>query len=74
MPGSSQRKVKVVHDGIRSDIFHPDETATFQLRNGKILSKKDKVITYIARGLEPYRGFHTFVRAIPEIQKLDPEI
>lgn len=74
IPSEFQRKIKVVHDGIRTDIFKPDETAEFKLRNGKILSKKDKVITYIARGLEPYRGFHSFVRALPEIQRQDPEV
>jgi glycosyltransferase involved in cell wall biosynthesis len=30
------------------------------------------VVTYIARNLEPYRGFHIFMRAIPEIQRLRP--
>lgn len=74
IPSEFQRKVKVVHDGIRADLFEPNETAEFQLSNGKRLTKQDKVITYIARGLEPYRGFHTFVRSIPEIQKLDPEV
>lgn len=74
IPSEFQRKVKVVHDGIRTDIFCPDESAEFYLPNGKRLTKADKVITYIARGLEPYRGFHTFMRSIPEIQRLDQEI
>lgn len=74
IPSEFQRKIKVVHDGIRTDFFMPDDEAEFKLSTGKVLTKKDKVITYIARGLEPYRGFHTFVRSIPEIQRLDPDI
>lgn len=37
------------------------------------LSKKDKVITYIGRNLEPYRGFHAFLRALPELQQRRPD-
>jgi glycosyltransferase involved in cell wall biosynthesis len=37
------------------------------------LSRKDKIITYVARNLEPYRGFHMFMRSLPEIQKLHPD-
>lgn len=74
IPTEFQHKVEVVHDGIRTDIFHPDDNVHFDLPNGKRLTKENKVITYIARGLEPYRGFHIFMRAIPEIQKRDPDI
>lgn len=41
--------------------------------NPIFLSRRDKVITYIGRNLEPYRGFHVFMRALPEIQRLHPE-
>ncbi len=37
------------------------------------LGKKDKIITYLARNLEPYRGFHTFLRALPAVQRLHPD-
>lgn len=38
-----------------------------------VLTRGDKVITYVARNLEPYRGFHTFMRALPGIQKRHPD-
>jgi glycosyltransferase involved in cell wall biosynthesis len=31
------------------------------------------VITYVARNLEPYRGFHTFMRALPEMLRRRPK-
>lgn len=37
------------------------------------LTRNDKVITYIARNLEPYRGFHTFLRALPDVQQRHPD-
>ncbi|MDL2210459.1 glycosyltransferase [Desulfovibrio sp. OttesenSCG-928-O18] len=37
------------------------------------LTAKDKVITFISRNLEPYRGYHVFTRALPEIQKNNPD-
>ena len=37
------------------------------------LSRRDKVITYIARNMEPYRGFHILMRILPEVQRLHPD-
>jgi glycosyltransferase involved in cell wall biosynthesis len=37
------------------------------------LTAQDKVISYIGRNLEPYRGFHIFLRALPELQKRHPD-
>ncbi|GHU26725.1 glycosyl transferase [Betaproteobacteria bacterium] len=46
----------------------------FPLRNDPLrLTRKETVITFINRTLEPWRGWHTFVRAIPHIQKAHPE-
>ncbi|MFM0742142.1 glycosyltransferase, partial [Paraburkholderia xenovorans] len=36
------------------------------------LTKANQVITYVSRNLEPYRGFHIFMRALPEIQRQLP--
>jgi glycosyltransferase involved in cell wall biosynthesis len=52
----------VIHDGIDTDVVSPSGGPG-----------DEELITYIARNLEPYRGFHVFMRAIPEIQKRRPK-
>ena len=50
-----------------------EKEVVIELNDGVRLSRKNKVITFINRRLEPYRGFHTFVRSIPLIQKQNPD-
>jgi len=40
---------------------------------GQALTAKDEVITYVARNLEPYRGFPNFMRSLPTILKARPK-
>jgi glycosyltransferase involved in cell wall biosynthesis len=39
------------------------------LPNGHTVKAGDPVITYVARNLEPYRGFHSFMRTLERVQK-----
>jgi glycosyltransferase involved in cell wall biosynthesis len=71
-PAEYQKKITVVHEGIDTDVVKPDANATLNV-DGITLSRKDEVITYVARNLEPYRGFHIFMRALPAILKRRPK-
>jgi glycosyltransferase involved in cell wall biosynthesis len=62
-------KITVAHEGIDTENLGPNPNAQIQLPNGQVLKAGDPVITYVARNLEPYRGFHQFMRALPAIQK-----
>ena len=62
-------KIQVAHEGIDTDALVPDPQAQLTLPNGQVLRAGDPVITYLARNLEPYRGFHTFMRALEKIQQ-----
>jgi glycosyltransferase involved in cell wall biosynthesis len=44
--------------------------------NGAALAfrRGDKVISYVARNLEPYRGFHVFLRMLPDLQRMHPDV
>lgn len=72
-PEWCQSKLSVIHEGIDTAVVRPDPSAFVILRKGSLrLTSRDEVITYVARNLEPYRGFHTFMRALPIIQKRRP--
>jgi len=62
-------KIVVAHEGIDLDGLGPDSQARMTMPNGAVLKAGDPVITYVARNLEPYRGFHQFMRTLPAIQR-----
>jgi glycosyltransferase involved in cell wall biosynthesis len=65
-------KTSVIFDGIDTDYIVPDATATFTLPDGRVVTSSDEVLTFVNRNLEPYRGFHIFMRTLPAIQKARP--
>lgn len=72
-PQSLQNKISVIHDGIDTQRFVPNPHAWIKLRKaGVTLRAGEEVITFVARQLEPYRGYHTFMRALPQLLKLRP--
>jgi glycosyltransferase involved in cell wall biosynthesis len=62
-------KIEVVHEGIATELFRPDAQAALTLPDGTILRAGEPIVTYVARNLEPYRGFHVFLRALQMIQR-----
>ncbi len=62
-------KIVVQHEGIDTANLGPDPKAQVTTPSGVSLKAGDPVITYVARNLEPYRGFHIFMRALERIQK-----
>lgn len=73
-PRELQKKIAVIHDGIDTLRFLPNPNAWVRLgKSGAILKTGDEVITFVARQLEPYRGYHTFMRSLPMLLKLRPK-
>lgn len=72
-PREFQQKIKVIHEGLDISEFRPDSDAILEMPNGKVLSRNDKVVTYATRNLEPYRGFHVFMRSITGICDNQPD-
>jgi len=74
-PVWAQDRIRVVHEGIATELFKPDPKATVQLQNqGVVLKPGDEVVTFVVRQLEPYRGYHIFMRALPLLQQLRPNM
>ena len=61
-------KLIVHHDGIDTDFHAPKEVGDVALENAT-LPEGTPIITYVARGMEPYRGFPEFMRALERVQK-----
>ncbi len=73
VPERYRSHFSVIHDGIDTDRVKPDPRAHVKLaKAGLTLRPGDEVITFVNRNMEPYRGFHVFMRALPEIQRRRP--
>lgn len=73
-PASFRERISVIHDGIDTDLVRPAPDVTLTLGSGVTLTRDDEVITFVNRNLEPYRGYHVFMRALPEILKARPKV
>jgi glycosyltransferase involved in cell wall biosynthesis len=71
-PAAYRDKISILHDGVDTERVKPNPQATGSLKSGLRLKAGDEVITYVARNLEPYRGFPSFMRAAALIQQRHP--
>jgi glycosyltransferase involved in cell wall biosynthesis len=75
-PDWAQRKITLVPEGARLDLCKPDPGArrrNFTLGDFAV-SPRDKLVTFVARNLEPYRGFHSMMRALVHLQRARPDL
>ncbi|GAA4220066.1 glycosyltransferase involved in cell wall biosynthesis [Sagittula marina] len=70
-PDHWQNRITVAHDGVDTELVRPNAGASLQIGD-LTLTRDDEVITFINRNLEPYRGYHIFMRALPAILKERP--
>lgn len=71
-PEPFRSKITVVHDGIDTDALAPNPDVSLTLNGSLKLSRGDELITFVNRNLEPYRGYHIFMRALPELLRRRP--
>ncbi|WP_010180045.1 glycosyltransferase [Glaciecola sp. HTCC2999] len=77
VPEQFHEKISVIHDGIDTKVLSPDKSVSFQAKSvaGNVVhfDQSKQVITFINRNLEPSRGYHSFMRALPMIMAQNPE-
>lgn len=71
-PQPFRNRISVIHEGVDTGLFKPNPEVAMLLNGGLELKKGDEVITFVNRNLEPPRGFHSFMRALPKIQSARP--
>ena len=72
-PVEMQARITSLHEGVDTERVRPDSSAWIKLaRENILLTHDDEIITYVSRNLEPYRGFHIFMRSLPEMLRRHP--
>ena len=72
-PAALRNLIGVIHDGVDTARMQPNPQASFTLPNGKVLRVGDEVLTFVNRNLEPYRGYHIFMRSLPAVLAQRPD-
>lgn len=72
-PAPLRQMVTVAFDGVNTALVKPDPAASLTLPDGHTLRAGDEVLTFVNRNLEPYRGYHIFMRALPAILAARPD-
>jgi len=68
--------IAVLPEGAQLDLCRPDPEAkrqTFAIGDFRV-APGETLVTYVARNLEPYRGVHTMIRALPALLRARPDL
>jgi glycosyltransferase involved in cell wall biosynthesis len=70
-PAWAQQNIELIWEGVDLDTCSPDPAARKKtLKIGDMaISPTDKLVTYVSRDLEPYRGFHIMMRTLPQLMR-----
>ncbi len=71
-PPSLRKMLEVIHDGVDTAVMSPNPAASVTVPGGRVLKAGEEILTFVNRNLEPYRGYHIFMRALPEILAARP--
>ncbi len=73
LPEFGRARTSIIHDGVDTTAVRPNPQASITLGRAGICRPGDEIVTFINRNLEPYRGYHMFMRALPEILRRRPK-
>ena len=66
-PAVFHDRIAVIHDGVDTVEVAPRSDARFDVPGGPSFAPGDEVVTFVARDLEPVRGFVMLMQALPEL-------
>jgi hypothetical protein len=75
-PAWARPQINLLWEGVNTDLCSPDPTARRRALTigGMTIKPTDKLVTYVSRDLEPYRGFHSMMRALPHLLRARPDL
>ena len=73
-PVPLREKISVIHDGVDTEAICPKPDVRLTLDGFGSWTRDDEIITFVNRNLEPYRGFHVFMRALPQLLRRRPKV
>jgi glycosyltransferase involved in cell wall biosynthesis len=73
-PAAAAHQIEVIFDGVNCDRLAPNPEAQLHPAGWpRPATRGDEVLTFVNRNLEPYRGYHIFMRALPDVLAARPE-
>lgn len=74
-PEILRSSIEVLHEGVRTDLLQPDHDSPLDVEiGGTRFERGEEIVTYVARNLEPMRGFHIFMRTLPLLLSRRPQL
>jgi glycosyltransferase involved in cell wall biosynthesis len=71
-PAAVRSRIEVCFDGVDTQAVRPDPQAVLEA-DGRSFRAGEPIVTFVNRNLEPYRGYHVFMRALPALFEAVPE-
>lgn len=67
LPDMFRRHTEILHEGVDTGRIRKNMQARWTTADGRVLDGSRPVITFVSRKLEPLRGYHIFMRALPRL-------
>jgi glycosyltransferase involved in cell wall biosynthesis len=75
-PKWAREQITLLREGVHLDVCKPNpQIRRSPLKIGDMtIRPTDKLVTYVSRDLEPYRGFHLMMRALPHLLRARKDV